>query len=78
MKLFIIFAILSIFFILVIIIIFKAFYISKLNGKRLNNSIIWSSNVNEYNPSITNNIIAIRICNIIKNNLILSYININA
>ena len=76
MKLFIILAILSIILILMII-IYKSFYFSKLNGKKLNNSIIWSSNVNEYNPSITNNIIAIRRCNIKKKNIILSYINNN-
>jgi len=75
MKLFIILPILSI--ILILIVICKAFYFSKFNGKRLNNFIIWSSNKNEYNPSISNNIIAIRNCNIEKNNLILSYIKNN-
>jgi hypothetical protein len=76
MKLFIILASLSI-ILIIIIIIYKSFYFSKLNGKKLNNKIIWDSNKNEYNPSIINNIIAIRRCNIEKNNLILSYIKNN-
>jgi hypothetical protein len=50
-------------------IIYKAFYFSKLNGQKLNNKIIWESNTYEYNPSIANNIIAIRYCNIEKKNL---------
>jgi hypothetical protein len=49
--------------------IYKLFYFSKLNGKKLNNTIIWESNTYEYNPSIANNIIAIRYCNIEKKNL---------
>jgi hypothetical protein len=49
--------------------IYKLFYFSKLNGTQLNNRIIWESNINEYNPSIANNIIAIRYCNIEKKNL---------
>lgn len=52
----------------------KSFHFSKLNGKRLNNKIIWESNINEYNPSISNNIIAIRYCNQEFNNIIFSYI----
>ena len=46
--------------------IYKAFYFSKVNGKKLNNKIIWVSNKYEFNPSISNNIIAIRYFNIIK------------
>ena len=49
--------------------IYKLFYFSKLNGKKLNNRIFWESNTHEYNPSIANNIIAIRYCNIEKKNL---------
>ena len=54
--------------------IYKLFFFSKLNGKKLNNRIIWESNINEYNPSISNNIIAIRSCNVEKRNIISSYI----
>ena len=58
--------------ILFILILFcKAFYFSKLNGNKLSNIIIWESNINEYNPSISNNIIAIRYCNQEFNNIIL-------
>jgi hypothetical protein len=74
MRLFIILAILSIILILIII-IYKSFYFSKFNGKKLNNKIIWESNINEYNPSIINNIISIRRCNIEKKNTILNFIN---
>jgi len=60
--------------ILFILILFcKAFYFSKLNGNKLSNKIIWESNINEYNPSISNNIIAIRYCNQEFNNIIFSY-----
>jgi hypothetical protein len=59
--------IIIIFFILTFI--YKLFYFSKLNGKKLNNRIFWESNTHEYNPSIANNIIAIRYCNIEKKNL---------
>jgi hypothetical protein len=55
-------------------IIYKAFYFSKLNGTQLNNRIIWESNINECNLSISNNIIAIRYWNIEHKNIVFSYI----
>jgi len=69
MILIIIFIIITI-ILLFLTIIYKFFYFSKLNGKRLNNKIVWESNINEYNPSIANNTIAIRYCNIEKKNLV--------
>jgi len=59
---------------LITILFFKLFYFSKLNGTKMNNLIIWESNINEFNPSIANNIIAIRYCNQEFNNIIFSYI----
>jgi hypothetical protein len=50
-------------------IIYKVFYFSKLNGKKLNNKIIWESNKYEFNPSISNNIIAIRTSNVEKKDI---------
>jgi hypothetical protein len=55
-------------------IIYKLFYFSKLNGQKLNNKIIWESNKYEFNPSISNNHIVIRSCNVEKKNIIFSYI----
>ena len=40
----------------------------------MNNLIIWKSNTNEFNPSISNNTIAIRHCNQEFNNIVFSYI----
>ena len=38
------------------------FYLKLIKGQKLNNRIIWESNINEYNPSFSNNVIAIRYC----------------
>ena len=73
MILLIIFTIIIIIF-LFLTIIYKAFYFSKLNGKKLSNKIIWESNINECNLSISNNIIAIRYWSIEHKNIVFSYI----
>jgi hypothetical protein len=74
MKLLIILTLLSI--ILIFIVICKAFYFSKFNGQKLYNKIIWESNINEYNPSISNNVIAIRNTNWEKNSILFFITNL--
>lgn len=69
MILLIILTIIIIIFFLITLIC-KAFYFSKFNGQKLNNKIIWESNINEYNPSISNNVIAIRNTNWEKNSIL--------
>jgi hypothetical protein len=60
----------------IITLICKAFYFSKLNGNKLSNKIIWESNINEYNPSISNNVIAIRNSNWEKNSILFFITNL--
>jgi hypothetical protein len=55
-------------FIIILLLIIYKNYLFK--GYYLNNKIIWESNINEYNPSISNNVIAIRNSNWEKNSIL--------